>query len=101
MLSEFVWISKIDQKKKNVVSDKFHWLIFGAELCRGRMNAPFTFMPNFFQLHTVADTGFPRRERADPGVWGKNPSFGKICAQNCMKVEEIGPGGFLDLPMIG
>ena len=58
MCSEFVWISKIDQKKENVISDKFHWLIFGAELYRVRLNATLTFMPNLFQLHVWFSSNF-------------------------------------------
>ena len=42
---------------------------------------------------SVADPGFPRRGRVPtPGFWGKVLLFGKIFAENCMKMKEIGPG---------
>ena len=38
----------------------------------------------------VADPGFPRRGGANPRVPGKNLLFGKIFAENGMKMKEIG-----------
>ena len=43
--------------------------------------------------YSVADPGFPRGGRANPSAWGKNPLLGKIFAENCMKIKDIGPGG--------
>ena len=43
---------------------------------------------------TVADPEFSRRGRgANPWDWGDNLLFGKIFAENCMKMKEIGSGG--------
>ena len=43
---------------------------------------------------TVTDPGFSRRGRggAKPWIWGKSLLFGKIFAENCMEIKEIGPG---------
>ena len=32
------------------------------------------------------------RRGANPWIWGKNLLFGKIFAENCMKMKENGPG---------
>ena len=39
---------------------------------------------------SVADPGLPRRG-GNPSVLGKNLLFGKIFAEKCMKMKEIGP----------
>ena len=39
----------------------------------------------------VADPGFPRWGGGNPWVWTENLLFGKIFAENCMKMKEIGP----------
>ena len=45
----------------------------------------------------MADSGFPKRGDVNPWVWGKNLLFGKIFAENCMKMKEIGPEGPVSL----
>ena len=50
----------------------------------------------------MADAGFPRRQGGgEEGAAGANPwevdenilSFGKVFAENCMEMKEIGPRG--------
>ena len=43
---------------------------------------------------SVTDSGFPqRRGGVNPCVWGENLLFGKIFAENCTKMKEIGLRG--------
>ena len=53
-------------------------------------------------LLSVADPGFPRRRRANPSEVDENLLFGKIFAENYMKINEIGQSErvYLDPPMI-
>ena len=47
-------------------------------------------------VKSLADPRFPRRGGGAGGAnscdWGKNLLFGKVFAENCMKMKEIGPG---------
>ena len=40
----------------------------------------------------VTDPGFPIRGCQPPSLGQQNLFFGKIFAENCMKMKEIGPG---------
>ena len=40
----------------------------------------------------MADPGFPRGGGANPKGGGANLLFGKNFPENCMKIEEFGPG---------
>ena len=42
----------------------------------------------------MADPGFPMGG-ANSQVWGKNVLFGKVFAENCMKMKEIGQGAHI------
>ena len=41
----------------------------------------------------MEDVGFSKRRGTNPWVWGKNLLYGKIFAQNCLKMKGIGPRG--------
>ena len=46
----------------------------------------------------VADLGFFRRGDTNPLIWSKKLLFDKIFAENCIKMKEVGPRGWGDVP---